>query len=251
MVEKYLGYEALENERSEAMLWSSVQLTGPVLGSLPTELHNSVQEVCGRSIDRHQGAFWARVNEGQAMNQVEMAKLREQTRADLRRLLNAEQLEEFLLRYSHNAHQLRLELSGFEPTQEEFRKVFRVIDPLQHQLQLEYGGVEALSLQQRERFDRQRDAAIKEILGATRYEQYLVTRDPLYRQAQMTAKQYGAPPKTILAIYQKTKEAEAERQKIYTDAALTPQQKSAALNKVNQEQIQSVQRIVSEAAIVR
>jgi hypothetical protein len=251
MIEKYLGYEALENEKSEAMLWSSVQLTGPVLGSLPTDLHNSVQEVCARSIDRHQGAFWARVNEGQGLNQVEMAKLREQTRADLRRLLNAEQLEEFLLRYSYNAHQLRLELSGFDTTQEEFRKIFRAIDPIQHQLQLEYGGPEALSQQQRERFERQRDAAIKEVLGPKRYEVYSVTKDPLYRQAQMTALQYGAPPKAILPIYQMTKANEARRQKILTDAALTPQQKSAELNKVNQEQIRSVQEIVSEAATVR
>lgn len=233
------------------MLWSSVQLTGPVLGSLPTDLHNSVQEVCARSIDRHQGAFWARVNEGQGLNQVEMAKLREQTRADLRRLLNAEQLEEFLLRYSYNAHQLRLELSGFDPTQEEFRKIFRAIDPIQHQLQLEYGGPEALSQQQRERFERQRDAAIRDVLGPKRYEAYSVTKDPLYRQAQMTAQQYGAPPKAILPIYQMTKATEARRQKILTDAALTPQQKSAALNAVNQEQLRSVQQIVSEAATVR
>ncbi len=251
MIEKYVGYDALENEKSEAMLWSSVQLTGPVLGSLPTDLHNSVQEVCARSIDRHQGAFWARVNEGQGLNQVEMAKLREQTRADLRRLLNAEQLEEFLLRYSYNAHQLRLELSGFDPTQEEFRKIFRAIDPIQHQLQLEYGGPEALSQQQRERFERQRDAAIRDVLGPKRYEAYSVTKDPLYRQAQMTAQQYGAPPKAILPIYQMTKATEARRQKILTDAALTPQQKSAALNAVNQEQLRSVQQIVSEAATVR
>ncbi len=251
MIEKYLSYDALENEKSEAMLWSSVQLTGPVLGSLPTDLHNSVQEVCARSIDRHQGAFWARVNEGQGLNQVEMAKLREQTRADLRRLLNAEQLEEFLLRYSYNAHQLRLELSGFDTSQEEFRKIFRAIDPIQHQLQLEYGGPEALSQQQRERFERQRDAAIKEVLGPKRYETYSVTKDPLYRQAQMTAQQYGAPPKAILPIYQMTKATEARRQKILTDAALTPQQKSAALNAVNQEQLRSVQQIVSEAATVR
>lgn len=250
MIEKFLGYDALENEKSEAMLWSSVQLTGPVLGALPTELHNSVQEVCARSIDRHQGAFWARVNEGQGLNQVEMAKLREQTRADLRRMLNAEQLEEFLLRYSYNAHQLRLELSGFEPTQEEFRTIFRAIDPIQHQLQLEYGGPEALSQQQRERFERQRDAAIKEVLAPKRYEEFVITRDPLYRQAQLTARQYGAPPTAILPIYQMTKGTEAERQKILTDAALTPQQKSEALNKVNQKQILSVQEIVSKQSSV-
>jgi hypothetical protein len=247
MIEKFLGAEALENERSEAMLWSNVQLTGPVLGALPTDLHNTVQEICARSMDRQQGAFWARVNDGQGLNQVEMAKLREQTRADLRRVLNAEQLEEFLLRYSQNSHNLRLELAGFDPTPDEFRKIFRVIDPIQHQLQLEYGGPEALSQQQRERFERQRDAAIKDTLGPKRYEQYLVTKDPLYRHAQAMAQQYGAPPRAIMPIYQMTKATEARRQKIITDAALSPQEKSAQLNAVNQEQMQSVMRIVSEA----
>jgi hypothetical protein len=251
MIEKLLGADALENEKSEAMLWSSIQLTGPVLGALPTDLHNTVQEICARSIDRHNGAIWARVNEGQGLNTVEMAKLREQTRADLRRVLSAEQMEEFLLRYSHNSQLLRFELQGFDPTPDEFRKIFRAVDPIQHQLQLEYGGTEALSQQQRERLDRQRDAAIKEILGPNRYAEFLVTKDPLYRQAQAVAVQYGAPPRSIMPIYQMTKATEAKRQKIFAVAALTPQQKSEALNAVNQEQMRSVQQIVSEAAAQR
>jgi hypothetical protein len=251
MIEKLLGSAALENEKSESMLWSSVQLTGPVLGALPTELHNTVQEICARSLDRQNGAIWARVNEGQGLNTVEMAKLREQTRADLRRTLNAEQMEEFLLRFSHNSQLLRSELQGFEPTPDEFRKIFRAIDPIQHQLQLEYGGMEALSQQQRERLDRQRDAAIKEVLTAQRYEQFLVTKDPLYRQAKAVAEQYGAPPKAILPLYQMTKATEARRQKIYADAALTQQQKSEAISVLNQDQMRSVQQIVSEAQLQR
>ncbi|HYV31684.1 MAG TPA: hypothetical protein VEO53_11340, partial [Candidatus Binatia bacterium] len=98
LVEKYLGSDAAEVEKGEAMLWSSVQLTGPVLGALPPEVHNAVQEICARSMERHQGAFWARINDGQPLNQVEMARLREQTRADLRKVLDPEAMEEFLLR---------------------------------------------------------------------------------------------------------------------------------------------------------
>ena len=246
LVEKYLGSEAAEMERGEAMLWSNVQLTGPVLGALPPEVHNTVQEICGRSIERHQGAFWARINEGQPLNNVEMARLREQTRADLRKVLNADGMEEFLLRYSHNAHQLRSELRGFDPTPDEFRKMFRGIDTLDHQLQMEYGGPEALSQQQRERYLSQRDAAIKEALGPKRYQDYLMVKDPLFRQAQAVAMQYGAPPKVILPIYQATKAHELKRQKILSDAALTPQQKSEALQAVNQEQQRSVQQIVTD-----
>jgi len=247
LIYKYLGADAAEAEKGEALLWSNVQLTGPVLGSLPPETHNAVQEICGRSIDRHQGAMWARFNEGQPLNQVEMAKLREHTRSDLRKILNAEAMEEFLLRYSHNAHQLRSELRGFEPTPDEFRKMFRSIDALEHQLQLEYGSPDALSQQQRERFQAQRDAGIREALGPKRYQDYLLVKDPLYRQAQTMATQYGAPPKAIMPIYQMAKANETRRQKILNDSTLTPQQKNEALNAVNMEQMRSVQQIVADA----
>jgi hypothetical protein len=198
-------------------------------------------------MERHQTAFWSRVNEGQPLNSVEMAKLREQTRADLRQVLNPEQLEEFLLRYSHNAHQLRDQLRGVEPTPEEFRKIFRVMDPFEHQMQLEYGGLETLSEKQRERHERQRDEAIRDALSPQRYQAYLLTKDPLYRQAQMMAMQFNAPPKAIIPIYQMTKLNESKRQKIINDASLTPQQKSEALNAVQQEQQQSIHKIVTEA----
>lgn len=247
LIEKYLGSDAVESEKGEAMLWSNVQLTGPVLGNLPPEVHNTVQEICGKSIERHQGAFWARVNEGQSPSAVDMARLREQTRADLRKVLNADGMEEFLLRYSQNAHQLRTELRGFDPTPDEFRKILRATDSMDHQLQLQFGGIEALSPQQRERHLAQRDAAIKEVVGPKRYQDYLMVKDPLYRQAQATASQFGAPEKAIMPIYQMTKANETRRQKILNDAALTPQQKSEALTAVNQEQMRTVQQIVSDA----
>ena len=248
LIAKLLGEEAATQEKSDTLLWSSVQLTGPVLGALAPDVHNEVQDICARSMERHQNYFWTRVNEGQPMNQVEMAKLREQTRSDLRKILNDDQVEEFVLRYSHNASRLREELRGFEPTPDEFRKIFRAIDPLEHQMQLEYGGPEAMSEKQRERFDGQRNEAIREALSPERYQAFLLTKDPLYRQAQMVALQYGAPPKAVLPLYKMTKLNESKRQEIINDANLTPQQKSEALNAMNLEQQRHIQRIVSESA---
>ena len=248
LITKLLGPEVLESEKDESLLWSSVQLTGPVLGSLSPELHSQVQEICARAKERSDSLFWGRANGGQPLNPVEMAKLREQTRADLKQVLNNQELEEFLLRYSQNAQQLRNELRPIEPTPDEFRTIFRALDPLEHQMQLEYGSKDALSEKQRERFDRQREAIIKEALGPQRFETYLLTKDPLYHQAQMFAAQYHAPAKAIIPIYQMTKATENKRQKIMSDSALTPQQKSDALNAIYQEQQRSIQQIASETS---
>lgn len=246
LIGKLIGAEAAENEKTESLLWN-VQLSGPVLGALPGKTHNAVQEVCQRSVERHQAYQWSRFNEGQPINQVEMAKLREQTRSDLRQLLTPAEVEEFTLRYSHNAHQLRMELAGMDPTPDEFRKIFRATDAADHQMQMEFGTVEAMSPKQRERHERQRDAAIKDVLPAHRYQAYLMTKDPLYRQAQVTAMQYGAPSKAVMPIYQMTKANESRRQQILSNAGLTPQQKNEELNKVNMDQLRTLQQIVNEA----
>src|SRR5438477_5798637 len=112
LVTKLLGAEALEREKGETMLWSTVQLTGPVLGNLSSELHQQVQEICARALEKNQTSAFARDSQGQPLNGVELARMREQTRADLRQVLNNEEMEEFLLRYSQNALQLRNELRG-------------------------------------------------------------------------------------------------------------------------------------------
>ncbi|HZO51347.1 MAG TPA: hypothetical protein VFB63_01455 [Bryobacteraceae bacterium] len=250
LIEKLLGSDVAENEKSESLLWN-VQLTGPVLGALAAKTHNTVQEICQRSVERHQAYQWSRFNEGQPINQVEMAKLREQTRSDLRQVLSPQEVEEFTLRYSHNAHQLRMELAGMDPTPDEFRKIFRAIDAADHQMQLEYGSVEAMSPKQRERHERQRDAAIKDSMPQQRYQAYLMTKDQLYRQAQMTAMQYGAPSKAVMPIYQMNKANEARRQQILTNATLSAQQKNEELNRVNMDQLRALQQIVNEANAAR
>ena len=247
LIERYLGAEAVEAEKGEAMLWSSVQLTGPVLGNLPTETHNQVQEICARSIERSSGIQWARFNNNQAPNAVDMAQLRERTRADLRKVLNAEGMEEFLLRYSQNSKLLRDELRSFEPTADEFRKIFQATDQMDHQLQLEYGGVETLSPLQRERHVAQREAAIKEVLEPARFQDYLLHKDHLYGLAKLTATQFGAPPKAVMAIYQVTKTNELRRQNILNDTALAPQQKTDALTALKQEEIRKIQQVVSDS----
>ena len=248
---KLLGPKLAEAERGERLAWSSVPLTGSVLGSLSPQVHNAVQDICGRSLEKYETAYWARVNAGQPLNQVELTRLREQTRTELVRVLNSRELEEFVLRYSHNAGELRDELRGFQPSADEFRALFRAVDSIDHQVQLEYGSVAALSPKQRERWERQREGAIKEALSPERYQAYLVLKDPVYRRAQMTAMEFNAPAAAIMPIYQMTKASEGRRLKIINDSHLTPEQKSDALSVVNQEHQRSLQQLVSGASAPR
>src|SRR6185503_11439218 len=54
LLAKLLGENWEDAIKLPSLNGSAVNLTGPVLGALPADLWNSVQEICGRSMDRHQ-----------------------------------------------------------------------------------------------------------------------------------------------------------------------------------------------------
>jgi hypothetical protein len=198
-------------------------------------------------MDRHQAYINSRINEGNGVpDNVEMAKLRDQTRQDLAKILTPEQLEEFLLRYSHNSSKLRQDMRGLDLTPDEFRKIFHTIDPFEHQMQLDYGGPEALSQKQREQFEAQRDRAIREALAPERYIQYMATKDPLFKQAQLTAMQYGMNSKAVQHLYQVQKNLEVKRNAIAQNTSLTREQRAQELQNLGIEQQQTLQRMLTD-----
>lgn len=251
LLTKLLGESWEDSIKLPSLNGSAVNLTGPVLGALPADAWNSVQEICARSMDRYQAYMTAKMNGGGAMDNIELAKLRDQTRSDLSKILTPEQMEEFLLRYSHNSSKLRLDMRGLDLTPDEFRKIFRGIDPFEHQMQVEYGGPEALSQKQREQLEAQRDRVVKEALSPQRYEQYLATKDPLYKQAQMTAMQYGMNGNAVKPLYELQKNIEAKRVQISQNSALSPEQRTQALQSLSIQHQQTLQRMLGDISYRR
>ncbi len=225
-----------------------VNLCGPVLGALTREKFNAVQEICARSIDRQQGYFNVRQNEGIFLNQGDLAQLREQTRADLTVVLSNEELEEFLLRYSHNANRLRQELAALEPSPDEFRTIFRAVDALEHRLQLEYGALDSLSARQRETFERQREDAIKKTLSPDRYQKYLVGRYPLFRQAQLAIRRAGLAESTVLPFYEVLQQHESRRRELLNNTALAGDQRQAGLQELEREKEAGLRKALGDDA---
>ena len=246
-----LGPEALEAEPQGLTPWCHVPLTGAVLGALPAAKHALVQEICGRALERHEALRTSALDPTQPPEPIQAARHREQTRAELRQVLSPEELEEFLLRYSHVAHNLRYELGALNPTEAEFRRVFRAVDPLEHQMQLEFGTVAAMSPEQRDRFQRQRQQAIREALGPERFAEYLLAQDPVYQAMVDQARQRNAPPETLRAIYQLTQATQARRQQILADPNLSPAEREQAIKAIEREQAESLQKILAAGVLSR
>jgi len=112
-------------------------LDGPVLGLLPADTKQRIQEISVASQERLQAYLEEQRAAGKFPDALELAKLRQQTRSQLERVLTPSQLEEFLLRYSQDANNWRSQfgqLQYFNPTPDEFRAVFRSTDNLDQQI---------------------------------------------------------------------------------------------------------------------
>lgn len=219
----------------------NANLTGPILGAIPAERYSAAAEVCERSSQRFQSSRMARYSAGLDPDPVEEAWLRQQTRTELSRVLTPDELEEYLLRNSFNADTLRQTLRGFAPTPDEFRKIFRALDPIQRQEQVDYGSAAALSARQREEFERQCDQAVRDVLPAERFPAYLLTKDPNYQRAQADAAQLGLPEATVGRLYEVYRDAAAQREKVMRDTALNEPQRLQALRALGLEEQRKIQ----------
>jgi LysM repeat protein len=218
-----------------------VVLDGRVLGALSAETKQAIQDISQRSQDRMQAYLEAQRSAGKAPDPVEMAKIRKQTRDSLAGLLSPPELEEFLLRYSQDANDLRSQfgqLHYFNPTADEFRAVFRATDDLDQRIQLLADAQDPGSVDARKALENQRENAIKVALGPERYQEYRLLHDPAYQDAVAAADDAGTP-EAAGTFYAINLAALAEQNRILGDTNLTADQRSIELKRLELEQLQA------------
>ena len=216
-------------------------LDGAVLGTLSSETKQTLQEISQRSQDRVQAYLDEQKLAGQEPDPAVVAKLRQETRAELERVLSPGQLEEFLLRYSQNANNWRSmfgQLQFFNPSPDEFRAVFRATDNFDQQLELLGDADDPASVAQRKSLQDQKENALKITLGAKRYDEYRMLQDPIYRDAVAAAQQAGTPESARL-IYTINLAAAAELDSIRGNTNLTEEQKTIELKRIELEQLRA------------
>lgn len=235
---------------SQVDRWN-LPLDGPVLGALSADSKQAVRNLHSRSVSRLQEHLAARQQAGQAPDPSEAARLRQETREALARVLTPAQMEEYLLRYSQTAQSLRAELQALELTPDEFRSLFRARDAAAQQIQLHHSGSDVASAKRREGLEGQQEAVLKQVLGSERFELYKFNQDPAFRQAQASAQKIGAPAEAVLPLYQINQAIALERERIRADASLTLEQRAAALAKMLAQQQDSLRKVLGRDAYDR
>lgn len=218
----------------------AVALDGAVLGILPSDVKQAVEQIALRSQQRIQDYLAAQQLAGKEPDPAMLVKLRQQTREELAGVLSPQQLEEYLLRYSVTSEQLRNELAGlkfFNASPDEFRKIFDAVDQIDQKIAL-VSPSDPNAPGIRAGLEQQRELAIKNVIGADRFAEYALLHDPLYRDAVNTAEQ-GNAPQAAQTIFEINVAAAQAQNQIQGNTNLTVEQREIELKRIELQQLEA------------
>ncbi len=172
-------------------------------------------------------------------DEEKLRALEKEKEAEMARILSPEEMEEYQLRNSSTAANMRTQLAGFQPTEEEFRKMFRVQKVFDEQFKKGFDLTDesALALQSKAQGEAQQalKEELKKTLGEARYNEYARAMDSDYRSLQNISSRYNLPQETAANIYNVKQQAEAQKRLIDSNPNLTAQQRQNALDAIAAE----------------
>lgn len=163
----------------------------------------------------------------------ELKQIQRQRRAELASVLTSEELEEYELRHSDTADNLRGALGAFQPNEEEFRRVFR----LQRTFDLEFAqGFDnrdhaAMESQSRAAYQAGQalNSELAKTLGLERFAQYQRAQDGDYRSLLQVTDRFGVSVDVAAKVYNMKQAAEAIKAQVESNPNLTDDQRAQAI----------------------
>jgi hypothetical protein len=246
-------------------------LTGVDVGiDMPSRL-------AGRDVERFQGAFaslpdvkrdqvrsiqenyWAQSDDikQKTMGYLEpedrdhFLRIKTERRDALASVLTPRELQDYELATSETAPALRNRFQGFDVTDDEFRKIFDYVQPLDEKFSLNRRNPDPVNDEftaARGQAEKDVQQYIQSVLGDDRYNEWQRSRDPAYQAINQAGTAAGLSKDAILQAYQAQQQVQDQTQRILQDPNLTPDQRSQSLNELRTATQQRLQQTFGDKA---
>lgn len=182
-------------------------------------------------------------------NPKAMLDLMKEKDAELLKVLSPQEKEEYDLRMSQTAMVMRMQMNDFQPTEQEFRDIFK----MRKQFEDEYGMMGMQSNKPEDREKRQAaqkdlDNNIKNTLGEDRYREYKYDQDWTRSSLKDVAKEFNVPKEQAFKVFDLKAAAQEQAASVRKDKSLTPEQRQAALQAIQNETATAVNQVLGSAA---
>ena len=173
-------------------------------------------------------------------DQRQVQRIYRQQAEEMAQFMTPGELEEYQLRSSQVANQLRHDLDGFEPTADEFRTVYKLRQAREEDLIYPSDPDDKAGQERRNQAQKEVDAQIKEALGEQRFAEYKRAQDYEYKQLLRLVERQGLTKETAVTVFDMRKTLEEQAQKIRSDKTLTPDKRNEALMSMRTEAEQTL-----------
>jgi hypothetical protein len=170
-------------------------------GNLSPEKMTQAQDVVRDFNEKRQEVYASGVFA--AADREKITELEKQQRAALAQVLSPAEMEEYDLRSSNTGRTLRTELSAFNPTEEEFRTIFKLRQPFDEQWNRNYdsGLPSQEDMTRRSTANKELSERIKAMLGPVRGPEYELATDSNYRRTSQVVARLELPPETTKQLW--------------------------------------------------
>lgn len=167
-------------------------------------------------------------------NRTKFMALRAERESEMAKILGPEEFEQYELRNSRTARGMRESLTGFQPSEEEFRQIFQSRKTFDDQYAFSRDGGDETVRDERKLAQQKLDEQLKSVLGDDRFNAYKMSQDDRFRETFDFAQKYDLPREKAQTIYEVRLATEQEQKRIQNDPNLSPAARAAALLEVSQ-----------------
>jgi hypothetical protein len=242
MLRDLLGADAEQPERS---LFDRTRLD-----HLPPEKHQAVRDAVRMMEDKRQDLFTTISAAGGVITisddvRQKMKTIEEDLYANLGTILTPAEVEEYKIRNSEVSNNLRFELSAFNPSEDEFRSIYKIWS----QLEQPTSGMSQEEMQRRFNAQRLARDQIKAQLGPERGAEYERAVDHSYRQTSQLVSRLELPPETTTKVWDVKTDIEKRANEIRRDTALPSAERTKQLAALAEEGTTRVASLVGPRGI--
>ena len=174
---------------------------------------------------------------------IEMVwKAQRETEESIKGMLSEDEYTGYLLRRSNTAHQLRSQIAGFDPSEEEFRTVFK----LKRAFDEEYGeiGINLDLLEEQLKAQKTLNEQIRQSLGDERYADYERAQDYQFQQIHSSLKKADLGTGEAIQVYDMQKVAQDAALQLRGDQTLNEAERRERLRQIRNETESAIQQVV-------
>jgi hypothetical protein len=219
---------------------------------LPADKQERVQALAGQ-YDELEQDIYSRTRGLLLDEDLEALKqVQRQRRAELAALLTPEEMEEYELRHSDTANNIRTSSAGFQPTEEEFRKIFRLQRTFDLNFDQTFDARDDSAQSVKARAQQQAQAAlndeIRKSIGPERFAEYQRGQDSDYRALLLVGERFEMAGDATAKVYNMKQAAEQYKLQLESNPNLTDEQRAQAIAAIARETGRAVATTMGDEA---